>query len=327
MAVVLITGFGGLMWCASTMMCERIHTRADVVDHSRPRTCQSIMSILLGINVYDASGDAARRQTQCVNSLLALRGVELVNLQFHDEKHERHGLPTCPVLRQDSRTVTGFQGVRKPIISEMLDALAERATAHSCRWFGFTNSDIMVSQEAIDFVTGSNRQSYVFSRMDIDAADGRDLRLMIWGADLFVFETKWWALNRWRFRPYVAGESCWDNVYAALALCHSDGWLLNRKPLIRHEAHETAWGGGPFAAHNGFMAALDRPYFSLWCRYVAALEALRTSAVDERQELDLRAKTFLWQPSAWGRLLQTARATKARLCYALSRRIQPELRA
>ena len=284
------------------------------------------MSILLGINVYDASGDAARRQTQCVNSLLALRGVELANLQFYDEKHEQHGLPTCSVLRQDSRTVTGRKGNRKPITSEMFDALAERATAQSCRWFGFTNSDIIVSQEAVDLATSSNRQSYVFSRMDIDGADGRDLRLIIWGADLFVFETKWWALNRWRFRPYVAGESCWDNVYAALTLCHSDGWLLNRKPLIRHEAHETVWGGGPFGTHNGFLAALDRPYFSLWCEYVAALEALRKHGAEEREETELRERVFVWRPSLRGRLLQAARAAKARLAYVLTHAIPRETR-
>ena len=45
--------------------------------------------------------------------------------------------------------------------------------------------------------------------------------------------------------------------------------LVNRGTAIRHEIHATAWGGGAFAEYNGFLAALDARYFTLWATYHA----------------------------------------------------------
>ena len=41
------------------------------------------------------------------------------------------------------------------------------------------------------------------------------------GQDMFVVSVQWWQRNRSRFRPYILGEACWDNVYTAVMMCHS----------------------------------------------------------------------------------------------------------
>ncbi len=89
-----------------------------------------------------------------------------------------------------------------------------------------------------------------------------------------MVSVQWWQRNRSRFRPYILGEACWDNVYTAVMMCHSDGVLLNRDPLILHERHAAAWRDTtPEARYNGLLAALDARYFDLWSQYWHRLEA------------------------------------------------------
>ena len=108
------------------------------------------------------------------------------------------------------------------------------------------NSDIIVSPAAVARVIAGEHQVYAFSRMDYDRA-GRDTGLILTGCDAFAFDVAWWRANRHRFRPYILGEPCWDNVFTALLMCYGDGMLVNRDAAIRHEIHATAWGAGAFS--------------------------------------------------------------------------------
>ena len=218
------------------------------------------MSILLGINVYAAKGDAARRQENCLKSLRALEGVSLVNLQFADDPIEAERFDTVCELKNDSRKVTGRKGPQKPIVSELFTILAEQARSRGLRYFGFANSDIIISQSAIDCAVAERKEAYVFSRMDYDGESGKDIGMLIFGADLFIIDTRWWLDNKWRFRPYIFGEFCWDNVYASIILCHAQAVLLNREASIKHERHANNLGESPFGWYNGLLAALDTTY-------------------------------------------------------------------
>ncbi len=273
------------------------------------------MTIVLGTHVHPATGAAERRQQNGLQSLRSLRNVVLMNLQFHDRVNLRSadGFETCPVLRQDSQIVSGRDGVRKPIVSEMFQRLAEHARGQDCRYFGFVNSDILVGQEAIELACGGGKQATIFSRMDFDGPTGRDLGMLIYGADLFIVDAQWWLIRRRLFRSYVVGESCWDNVYAAQLLCHADAVLLNRRPLIRHERHEGAWRDSPFAGYNHFLAALDACYFSHWARYIHHLTELRTQSADPDEEMDWQTQAFRWRPTLKSRTLQACRSAKVRL--------------
>ncbi len=274
------------------------------------------MSILLGVNIYAAASEAARRQDNCLRSLRALSGVRLVNLQFIDDLIEAEGFETLPLLKNDSRKITGRTGARKPVASEMFGVLAREARRRGCRYFAFSNSDIIITQAAIDRAAEGDKQAYIFSRMDFDGRSGADLGMLIAGLDLFVIDSGWWLDNERRFRPYISAEWCWDNVYAAITLCHSDGMLLNREPLIKHESHPSAAGSTAFTRFNGLLAALDRLYFTLWCEYYEKLGRLRARNADLSDELDLQAKVFAWNPSSLDRFVQACRAAKAKLNYS-----------
>lgn len=242
--------------------------------------------IVMGAQFYPSTGDAERRQHRARAALLSLDHVIPVNLQFLDEDFQPEGFRTLRVLRRDARTVTGAAGVRKPIVSEMFEALAGAARAAGCRYFAYLNNDIEVSQSAIDLILAGNRDGYAFSRVDVDPATGTEAGVQIFGLDMFAIDTAWWGRERRRFRPYIAGEACWDNVYAALVCAHGNGLVLNERPGIYHQRHPTQWNDGPFAAYNGYLAALDSPDFSRWVRYSTRLdEMLKAGAPVDRNRL------------------------------------------
>jgi len=273
------------------------------------------MNILLGINIYDAKGEGRRRQENCLKSLRALEGVSLVNLQFENDPIEAEGFDTVCELKNDSRKVTGRKGPQKPIVPEIFTILARRARREGLRYFGFTNSDIILSQAAIDRAAGGLKEAYIFSRMDYDKS-GKEIEMLIWGTDFFIIDAQWWLDNSSRLRPYIFGEFCWDNICTSIILCHSNAILLNRDPHIKHERHDNNLTGSPFGWYNGLLAALDRPYFSIWCRYCELLNERRARGASEEEELALQDSIFLWHQSYFERLVQALRGAKARLRYA-----------
>jgi hypothetical protein len=285
------------------------------------------MSLLLGIQCYDARDDAGRRQSAAVDALRALtasRGdVDAVNLQWTDGAFDVPGLRTLAALRTDSRTVSGRGGPRKPIVTEMVDVLAGEAERTGRRWVGVLNGDIQVTPAAVDRIVAHAKQGYAFSRMDFAAETGADLGIVTPGLDLFVFDVAWWRANRSRFRAYVAGEPVWDNVFAAILMAHSDGEIVNREGLIRHERHAPGdWRTSPLGEHTHLLASLDSAYFTLWARYHAGLEALRPDGVpgDEAAERELRERVFRYAPTVRERIVQRGRDARARLRYAVASR-------
>jgi len=249
---------------------------------------------VLGSNFYRGDASAMRRQQAAVDAVAALRGVEPINLQWTDEVDARkeREMETLAVLRHDSRTVTGLPLRRKPIMTEIFDALARAASERGCRYFAFYNADIVVTQAAIDTIADGGRQSYGFSRMDFDGETGRDLGLTPNGIDLFAFDAAWWRAERHRFRDYILGEWFYDPVFASLMLRYGDGLILNRRGEIRHEAHGHQPPSGPAAEYNGYLAALDSPYFSMWAGYRARLDELRARDAGEDDERSLQREAF-----------------------------------
>jgi hypothetical protein len=273
-------------------------------------------SVLLGTHIHPATGDAARRQDRAMSVLRDLCPMTPVNLQFADRVNlqELDRFDTLAVLQQDSNSVTGQPGVRKPVVNELFTRLAEAAIQRSAKYFGFTNSDIVFTPAAIERIQQGDRPAYVFARSDFEPGDERNTHSLIYGTDVFVVDAQWWLSHRRRFRPYIVGESCWDNVYTAQLLCWAGGLLLNREPLIRHEAHSAVWRQSPFAEHNGYLAALDRMYFTRWAIYAERLEKLRQAAgglADDALELPLQDEVFQqWKPTLSQHVVQALRVAK-----------------
>jgi hypothetical protein len=197
-------------------------------------------------------------------------------------------------------------------------ALAATAEAGGHSSFMYINADIVVTPAALALVGASAKQAYAFSRLDVDRESGRELETTLSGIDAFVFDLGWWREHRHRFRPYILGEACWDVVYASVAMCHADG-LLAAHGEIRHERHPTEWGQGAFADYNGYLAAIDSRYFSLWCEYYERLKDLRARGGSRDEERALARETFVWRRSAAAAARQLGRHVKARLSYGRKR--------
>jgi hypothetical protein len=209
-------------------------------------------------------------------------------------------------------TATTAPGIRKPLVSELCSALAAEARRRGSEYFCFTNSDIVFTQRAIDEMRGGGRDAYAFSRMEVDAETGEDRGITLGGVDAIATRPAWWLANAHRFRPFIVGESLWDQVYTSILLRHADAVLFNMRPLIRHVMHPVVWSErGAFASYNGYLAALDSPYFSLWCEYHAAREQLAARGGSEEENLAVQQSAFKrpWSPGTW--VVQSLRRAKA----------------
>ena len=244
----------------------------------------------------------------------SLGGVELVNVQFAGAPHHVDGARTLAVVNRDSRAVTGRAGPSKPLVPDIFDALAADAARLSIPLFAFSNADIRISQAAVDFMAAAGAS--VFFREDEDTA-GASRGILLTGADLFAVPTAWWRGNRRRFRPYILGEPGWDNCYTAVLACHAGAVLENRRGLVRHTMHDTAWTASPFARYTQLQLARDAGYFHLWCTYYDALGAMRMRGASEGEERQLAARVFVWRPTLRQRVVQAGRNVKAWMRYRL----------
>ena len=275
------------------------------------------MNVLVGTQFYATRrADVVRRQAQCAASLVNLRGADVVNLQWPAERFDWPAIETVVALEQDSRGVAGSPGPPRPILSELFAALGSLAERRGLRYFLFVNSDIIVTQAAVDAVTRLGKQTYAISRMDVDADTGRDAGIVTAGIDAFGFDVDWWRAERARFRPYVLGEWFYDCVFAAIMMTFGDGVILNRAGEIRHEQHPR----GPSASSrsalfNGYLAALDSREFTLWAQYHAGLETLRARGATEAEEHAFAKKTFVWRPSPFAAAWHAGRCVRARWSY------------
>ncbi|OYV99328.1 MAG: hypothetical protein B7X11_05470, partial [Acidobacteria bacterium 37-65-4] len=176
---------------------------------------------------------------------------------------------------------------------------------------------IEITPATIALVDETPREGYAFVRTDVDPETRASIGQMRFGVDAFAFDVRWWGRNRQRFRAYIAGEPVWDNVYAAILLAHSNGGFVDREGLLLHERHESPWRDSPYDDYTWYLAALDRPYFSLWSAFHAELMALGAAGAGADAVDALRNRVFDASRLHRGRVLQLLRAAKARARYAV----------
>jgi hypothetical protein len=243
-----------------------------------------VAEILLGTSVSGSAG-AGAREAPAQASLAALSAsgrAVCVNLTFQDAASSASPLEELPALRLDGPGVSGVAGPRKPVVSEMLDVLAAEAARRGMRRVGLVNADIVATSDALEYAATTSRPALAVARTD--TGSGAPDALLRYGIDMFTFDVTFWRRERRRFRAYLLGEPVWDNVYAAIVCCHG-GEIVNRQGLLLHARHPLAFIGSPFARYVHLLAARDSSYFSLWCAYVARMEAASGMTADEDVKL------------------------------------------
>jgi hypothetical protein len=272
-----------------------------------------VPSVLIGTSTSGRSGETARREAAAEASLAGLRGVDVVNLRFADEPASTGPVEPLAALRLDAPGVTGRKGPRKPVVSEMLDVLADHAARRGCPRIAVINGDISITQAGVERLMERAEPAIAVSRLDVGG--GVPDAFLLRGVDMFVFESGFWRAHRRRFRPYILGEALWDNVYASVVVCHG-GVLINREPVITHERH-AAGRDSPFAPYGHLLATYDRAYFSRWCEYVAEAEGLRSDGGTIEDEYALQRKVFT-PPGFTARAADRVRGTWWRLRHRFS---------
>lgn len=241
-------------------------------------------------------------------------GITLVNLDFADQPESPSwvGLRSHELLRTDSRLVSGCDGPRKPVIPELLNELHCLAETQKQEYFGLCNADIRVTAAAVERIKMSGAESLAFSRTDCDSPASNRGDVCQYGIDLLVIKTAIWPGMRNRIRPYILGESLWDNVLCAIFASHSKFEHETTEGLILHESHPVAWGQSPFGRFVWWLSVLDGAYFSRWCCYVAERESEQSSTtIHLHSRGESRAVDLLSKPWGFQRRLYFA----ARACY------------
>lgn len=271
--------------------------------------------LLLGTSI-SGRADAAAREAVAQESLAALHDAgtaQCVNLTFVDAASPAGRCEVLPVLRLDAPSVSGTSGPRRPIVSEMLDALAAVAVSRGIDRIGLVNGDILVTRDAAQRALDSPLPALAFSRTDVGG--GEPDKNLLYGVDLFTFDVTFWRERRDKFRAYPLGDGVWDNVYAAVVICHG-GLLLNRERLILHERHPRSREGSAYARYVHLLAARDRSYFTLWCQFAERAQALRTAGGTRQEEEALQRDVFR-PPTLAADAMDMARATWWRARRAL----------
>ena len=248
-------------------------------------------ALLLGTQISGRTAAAPREAAaQASLSALARAGAAAcVNLAFVDEAPPDRDVDALRVLTQDAPSAAGVDGPRKPIVDEMLDALAVEAARRGIPRIGIVNGDVVVLPEAVERDRASGVPAAAFARTD--TGDGQPEANLIYGLDMFTFDVGFWTRERNRFRAYIFGDAVWDNVYGAIIASHG-GVLFTRERLILHERHPAAWHASPFATYVHLLAARDSSYFSAWCAFVQRANALRAAGGTTEDERALQRQVF-----------------------------------
>ena len=216
--------------------------------------------IVLGTHIYPAKGDAEARMRRALDAWADLPGVRLVNLQFADDPAPvtHQAFETRAALREDSRTVTGVQGPRKPTMRELSDRLGKGAEAKNCAAAGFSNAAIAARR---DRARRRGRDAVIsrgWGSIRRRGAAGEFLS----GQDTCSSGR---CVPRAAAAPSTSSAKCLgrDLHQRPADALHAE--LVNRGDDCRHVDHETIWVDSPFARTPRGLAHMDWTYFARCC--------------------------------------------------------------
>lgn len=270
---------------------------------------------LIGTHVYPAKGEDLGRIADAFESWRRL-DVPLVNLAFPDEASRNpSAFEELRCLKRDSNTVTGQKGIRKPLMCDLFDGLFHVAIERNCTYFVFSNADIQLTADFCELVSTCDLDSLIFTRQDYtESPESQDSKLFFRGQDTYAVRTKWWSENRHHFRPYIIGESLWDNVYTAKFARKGRSKIIYRKNLCLHQRHEQKWNPGSVFGRYNDMLRLRYDYldYGMWSLY-----AKKVYELDRDSEGFLPAQQQLWSEFSHARPGNWLR-TKRWVAYLLS---------
>jgi hypothetical protein len=209
------------------------------------------MKILLTTNTFKTY----KRQDIAVQSYKKLKelypdNVDLLNIQFKDEFQgykDSYDMPLKFALIRSSLDIVEGSTKKLPFVKDLFDVACENAEDY----FIFTNSDVIINKNLIDYILEKQPECFACSRLDIvdNLNDFSELkqkaipvRWEIAGFDTFIFKKSWYQTYSYLFHNYLLGKPEFDHVYAGIMKCFGDNTPLGNQypPFCFHIHHGMA---------------------------------------------------------------------------------------
>lgn len=212
------------------------------------------MKILLGTNTFGTYD----RQDIAVDSYKELKklfpnNVDIIDIQFQDEKHNfknHYGLDIKFDLIRSSKDVIDNPEKKLPFVNDLFSVIAE----YSEDYFIFTNSDVIINKNLIEYIINNRPECFACSRLDISPINSFSelrqkasaIRWEIAGFDTFVFKKEWFLKYKHLFNDYLLGRPQFDHIYAGIMKCYGDNTPLGNQnpPFCFHIHHPVKWLDG-----------------------------------------------------------------------------------
>lgn len=235
------------------------------------------MKISIGINIFGSN----KRQTLAIECLKILKekntNVELYNISYSNELISTEGFVDCPMLTKTSFEYTKNENKTKPIANEFFDILSKT----DCDYFLFINSDILLSQKAINLISNGRFDSYIFSRHEIEEIDSIKTPLVpykieVAGFDAWAVKKNWWIENGNKIPTCIYSEVAWDNIMSMGLYQNSNATLCNKEFYIAHISHPIKWSRETPEGSFNMKTWLSMPIAPKWDYYMQAVLFRRT---------------------------------------------------
>lgn len=185
--------------------------------------------IVIGSNTFGKY----HRQDVAVDSWKHLQqkyDIDIYDIQFKDEVRSFdnvYNLNVIPKLTRSSESILKKSSKKLPLVNDVISCLSEV----DCEYFIFTNSDVIINSNLIEYINNSKPTAFGCSRLDIHNVNGFEdilrknvtpVRYEIAGFDTFIFKKDWYVNHYSLFRDYFLGKPVWDQVYTTLLKIYAD---------------------------------------------------------------------------------------------------------
>lgn len=245
------------------------------------------MSVLIGANTWGKY----HRQDVAVDSWLHLADTEVStlvrNIQFYDDTctfENPYDIEPVFSLTRSSNSVIPNYPKKLPFVNDIIHSLFIKAVELGCEYFIFTNSDVILKSNLINYINTSKPDSFACSRLDISNIESfqyildqnvTPIRYEIAGFDTFVFNVNWYEKHQALFRDYLLGKPQWDQVYATLMKVYGGNHPFGNQlpPYCLHIQHEATWqkevcAGREFNGNSVDVSYLDKLMCKIFDTYL-----------------------------------------------------------
>lgn len=195
--------------------------------------------ILIGTNAYNKYD----RQDLCIESFRCLKdsssNIDICLVQEENDLVQYNDIPIFRELKRNSSNVLDTNK-KLPFVNDIFDVLAR----HSKDYFLFCNSDIILSQQLINYINFNDIEALGISRIEIPPIKSlteqfSPIRMEPAGFDCWVVSKKWWLEHRELFKDYLLGRPFFDVHYAVLMFLYSKNIFVSNQHLIYHIMHKS----------------------------------------------------------------------------------------